>query len=201
MPFAVISNIIRAACTSPSGAHLQPWTFAVVHDADTKQQIREVVERQEVINYEKVWWQAILLSPCRQRMGKKWVADVAPLVSKLHEQGVSKPYLTDAPYLLVLLKQTHGIDKDGNKNKHWYPSESTGIAAGILIAAIHNANLVTLTSTPLGADAEIREILQRPNNEKVFLLLPVGFPAADATVPYRSPQTLRKPLSETMILY
>ena len=112
---------------------------------------------------------------------------------------IEKPYLTEAPWIIAVFKQTHGgVDPStGKRIDHYYVQESVGIACGMLRVAIQNANLVTLTSTPMGAEKAIRELLQRPDNEKLFLLLPVGFPAKNATVPYRNPE--RKPVSETII--
>lgn len=107
-----------------------------------------------------------------------------------------KPYLEVAPALIVVFKQPYGLDDAGERVDHYYPNESVGIACGMLLNAIHNANLATLTSTPMGAEKAIRTLLGRPEHEKVFLLLPVGFPASDATVPHRTEATLRKPLAK-----
>jgi len=187
VPLSIVENCVRAAGTAPSGAHCQPWTFVVVKTQSVKAEIRACVEEEEKKNYAK-------------RMGDAWVSDVQPLVSQLHASGVEKPYLEEAPYLIVVLKQAHGLDRDGNKIRHWYPTESIGLACGMLLTALHNANLVTLTSTPLGAERKIQKILNRPANEKVFLLMPVGFPASNATVPNRSPQELRKPITDVMVV-
>lgn len=117
-------------------------------------------------------------------------------------QRYTKPYLTEAPYLVVLFKKKFDIDAEtGEKVVSRYAEESTGIAAGIFLAALQAANLVTLTSTPMGAESKIRMVLNRPAHEKVFLLLPVGWPAASATVPYRTKEELRKPLSNVMSLH
>lgn len=183
VPIEVIHDVVRAAGTAPSGAHMQPWFFSVVTSPELKREIRQEVEKEERLNYER-------------RMRKKWVADVDHLVNNLAPGGEQwvKPYLEDAPALIVVFKQPHGLDDDGNREDHYYPTESVGIACGMLLNAIHNANLVTLTSTPMGAEKAIRNILGRPEHEKVFLLLPVGFPAPDAHVPHRDAATLRKPL-------
>lgn len=172
---------------SPSGAHCQPWTFVVVQSAELKHKIRLAVEAEEQRNYDR-------------RMRRTWVADVNPLVDNLHsaDGGVTKPYLDDAPFLIIVMKQVrapgsgcdgaacdsalfahpmvqvHGVDAAGNRVEHYYPAESCGIAVGMLVTALHNANLSTLTSTPMGAERAIRELCGRPDNEKVFLLLPVG---------------------------
>lgn len=173
-PMDVLEKCILAAGTAPSGAHLQPWFFAVVKDPALKAQIRADVEAEEQQNYD-------------QRMKKTWVDDVKGMVAKVHQgDTVQKPYLTEAPYLVVLFKQTSSLKDDGSTQTHYYASESTGIAAGMFLAALHNANLTTLTSTPMGAEAKIRKALGRPDSEKVFLLLPVGWPAEDATVPNRA---------------
>ncbi len=193
VPDVVVQQCIAAAGTAPSGAHKQPWFFAVVRSAEKRAAIRDLVEREEKINYDR-------------RMRKSWVDDVAGLTGtgadpRLHSNGAPvKPYLTEAPLLIVVFKQMHGVDKDGKRIDHYYVGESCGIATGMLLAALHNVGLATLTSTPMGAGRRIREILGRPSNEKVYLLLPIGFPAADATVPYRSSLELRKPLHRIMSL-
>ena len=191
VPIDVLQDIVRAAGTAPSGAHTQPWHFSIVVDPELKRQIREEVEKEEKLNYER-------------RMRKSWVSDVNHLVNNLSsgsEQWV-KPYLEVAPALVVVFKQPFGLDEAGERIEHYYPTESVGIACGMLLTAITNANLVTLTSTPMGAERAIRNILGRPEHEKVFLLCPVGFPARDATVPYRTAkpekghEALRKPFEK-----
>jgi len=172
-PLKIVMNCIAAAGTAPSGAHCQPWFFVVVRSAEKKAAIRAAVEEEEKKNYES-------------RMGQTWVDEVTHIVSDLHEgEAPIKPYLTEAPYLVILMKQKFGIDQYKERIIHRYAMESVGIAAGMFIAAIHNANLATLTSTPMGAEAKIRKICGRPDHEKVFLLLPVGYPSKDCTVPYR----------------
>eukprot|EP01023_Acetabularia_acetabulum_P068581 TRINITY_DN9743_c0_g3_i2.p1 TRINITY_DN9743_c0_g3~~TRINITY_DN9743_c0_g3_i2.p1 ORF type:complete len:281 (+),score=19.95 TRINITY_DN9743_c0_g3_i2:155-997(+) len=184
----VIKECIATAGSAPSGAHLQPWTFMVVQDAEVKLQIRKAVEQAEKENYQA-------------KMSGQWLKDVKSMISHLHKTDVQKPYLTEAPYIIVLLEHKYQFDSTtGEKNPTYYSSESCGIAAGILIAAIQNANLVTLTSTTLGAGDKLRNILKRPQNERVFLLLPVGYPADNCTVPYRAGDDLRKPLQEIMKL-
>jgi len=197
-PPGVLEACIAAAGTSPSGAHHQPWFFAVVRNPDFKGQIRELVEEEERINYER-------------RMRKSWVDDLSSMTgahadARLLAGGGNggaaapvKPYLTEAPAVIALFKQTHGVDHQGKRVDNYYVNESCGIAAGVLIAALHNVGLATLTSTPMGAEVKIRELLGRPDTEKLFLLLPVGYPAEDATVPYRVP--LRKPEDELMRVY
>jgi len=199
VPPEIILTCLQTACTAPSGAHKQPWTFVAISNPQIKQKIREMVEQEETINY-------------NSRMRKSWVEDLKPMMNQLHDNidnlsshkketssttgtkqddppstSTQKPYLTEAPWLIAVFKQIHGpVDpKTGKKEDHYYVNESVGIACGLLIVALHNANLVTLTSTPMGAEKGIRELLGRPNREKLFLLMPVGFPAAHATVPYR----------------
>ncbi|KAF4725164.1 hypothetical protein FOZ63_014417, partial [Perkinsus olseni] len=174
VPLSVVMTAVRTACTAPSGAHLQPWTFVIVHNQQAKERIRDVVEREEQLNYDR-------------RMRRSWVKDVTPMVGDLHRDGrVAKPYLSEAPYLIVMMKQNYRVDAStGERQEHYYVEQSCGIAAGMLICALHNAGLVTLTSTPMGAESAIRNILNRPPNEKVYLLMPVGYPSSDATVPDR----------------
>ncbi len=178
VPMEVIENIIRAAGTAPSGAHCEPWTFVVVKDPKIKSQVREIVEQEEYLNYDR-------------RMGEKWVTDLK-FIGTSHE----KPYLEEAPYLILVMKQQYHIGEDGTKYTHYYYEISTAIAAGFLLTAIHMAGLVTVTTTPLNAGVALRELLGRPASEKVMLLLPVGYPSADATVP----GIARKPLEEIMVV-
>lgn len=187
-PEEVILKCIETAGTAPSGAHQQPWHFAIVKDISLKKKIREIVEREEQQNYDG-------------RMKKSWVQDVAPLLNNtiLYDKGViSKPYLEEAPYLVVAFELTHGVDNDGKRFDHYYVKQSIGCAVGLFMAALTNVGLFTLLSTPLHAEAEIRDLLNRPANERLYMLMPVGFPADDATVPYRSDETvpLRKSLSD-----
>ncbi|XP_054759074.2 iodotyrosine deiodinase-like [Lytechinus pictus] len=178
IPAAVIGNLIRTAGTGPSGAHTEPWTFVAVKDTDLKEQIATIIEAEEKINYEK-------------RMGQTWLDD-------LKSVGTSwrKPYLKTAPYLIVVFKQSYGFRADGRRKTHYYHETSAGISVGLLLAAIQNAGLVTLTSTPMNAGPKLRALLHRPVNEKVLLLLPVGYPAKDATVP----DFKRKPLDQILIV-
>jgi len=175
----VIDNLIMTAGTSPSGAHTEPWTYVVVQDADVKLRIREIIEQEEEINY-------------IQRMGRKWTTDL-----KFARTNWVKPYLTTAPYLILLFKQTHGYMEDGSKKIHYYNEISCSISAGLLLAAIQYSGLVTLTSTPLNCGPAIRSVLGRPSNEKLLMLLPVGLPASDATVP----DIGRKNINEIMVTF
>ena len=149
-----------------------------MQDPEIKKKIREIIEKEEYINYDR-------------RMGDKWVQELK-FVNTDHE----KPYLEEAPYLIIVLKQPYRIGLDGTKHVHYYYEISTAISTGILIAAIQNAGLVTVTTTPMNAGVAIRELIGRPEHEKVMLLLPVGYPAPDATVP----SIERKSLEDIMVL-
>ena len=164
VPRELVEYAIRTAGTAPSGAHQQPWTFVAVGDADLKQSIRAAAEEEERRNY-------------RERMPDEWLEALAPLGTDEH-----KPHLTDAPWVVVLFRQAHGLRPDGGKRTHYYTQESCGIAAGFFIAAVHQMGLVTLTHTPTPM-AFLGELLERPPNEKAFLVMPVGYPAVDARVP------------------
>ncbi|MBN3303636.1 iodotyrosine deiodinase [Amia ocellicauda] len=177
VPREVIDNIIRTAGTSPSGAHTEPWTYVVVADPETKHKIREIVEEEEEINY-------------KQRMGEKWVSDLQRL-----KTNWVKEYLDTAPYIILIFKQTHGIHPSGKKKTHYYNEISVSISCGILLAALQNAGLVTVTSTPLNCGPKLRVLLQRPGNEKLLLLLPVGYATEDAMVP----DLQRKSLEDIMV--
>jgi len=178
VPREVINNIIKTAGTAPSGAHTEPWTYVVVSDQEIKQQVRDIIEKEEEINY-------------NQRMGDKWTTDLRPL-----KTDWVKPYLTTAPYLVLLFKQTHGVLPSGGKKVHYYNEISCSISAGLLLAAIQMSGLVTLTSTPLNCGPALRNLLGRPSNEKLLMLLPVGYPAEDATVP----DLQRKDLDDIMFV-
>lgn len=178
VPIEVIENIVKAAGTAPSGAHCEPWTFVVVKDPGLKSQIRDIVEQEEYLNYDR-------------RMGNKWVTDLQ-FIGTTNE----KPYLEEAPYIILVMKQQYHTGEDGTKFTHYYYEISTAIAAGFLLTAIHMAGLVTVTTTPLNAGIALRELLGRPDSEKVMLLLPVGYPSEDATVPGVG----RKPLEQIMVL-
>ncbi|XP_028579490.2 iodotyrosine deiodinase 1 [Podarcis muralis] len=178
VPREVIDNVIKTAGTSPSGAHTEPWTFVVVQDAEIKHKIREIIEDEEEINYKK-------------RMGDKWVNDL----KRLRTNWI-KEYLDAAPYLILIFKQVYGRLPNGKKKTHYYNEISVSIACGILLAALQNVGLVTVTSTPLNCGPRLRVLLERPTNEKLLLLLPVGYPRKDATVP----DLTRKPLGDIMVV-
>ncbi|XP_044304764.1 iodotyrosine deiodinase 1 isoform X1 [Varanus komodoensis] len=178
VPMEVIDNVIKTAGTSPSGAHTEPWTFVIVQDKEMKHKIREIIEEEEEINYKK-------------RMGDRWVNDV----KRLRTNWI-KEYLDTAPYLILIFKQVHGILPDRKKKTHYYNEISVSIACGILLAALQNVGLVTVTSTPLNCGRRLRLLLRRPANEKLLLLLPIGYPTKDATVP----DLTRKPLDDIMVV-
>lgn len=177
IPVEVIEHIILTAGTAPSGAHKQPWTFCLIQDPGIKRKIRLAAEEEERISY-------------ASRMPTTWKKDLAPLGTNWE-----KPFLEEAPYLIVVFRQSFGL-LDGEKVQHYYVSESVGIACGFLIAAIHQAGLVTVTHTPSPMNF-LSEILNRPPHEKPFLLLPVGFAKAETFVP----KIERKSLDEILVRY
>ena len=174
VPFELIEKAIETAGTAPSGANLQPWRFVVVKDAEVKRKIREAAEKEEFESY-------------HNRMSEKWLRRLAPLGTNEH-----KPFLEVAPYLIVVFRITSFVE-DGETEPTYYSQESVGIAVGMLLAALHNAGLTTLTHTPSPMKF-LQEILGRPKNEVPFVLIPVGYPAENAQVP----DIKRKPLSEIM---
>ncbi|XP_036624397.1 iodotyrosine deiodinase 1 isoform X3 [Trichosurus vulpecula] len=178
VPRQVIDNVIRTAGTAPSGAHTEPWSFVVVQDEEVKHKIRVIIEDEEEINYKK-------------RMGDRWVNDL----KKLRTNWI-KEYLDTAPFLILIFKKIYGITSSGRKKTHYYNEISVSIACGILLAALQNAGLVTVTTTPLNCGPRLRTLLDRPVNEKLLMLLPVGYPRKDATVP----NLKRKPLEEIMVV-
>ena len=173
VPREIIRDCLEIAGSAPSGANLQPWHFVVVEDAATKARIRAAAEIEEREFYER-------------RAPREWLDALAPLGT-----DSDKPFLERAPWLIAVFVQTWGVLPDGRRVKHYYPNESTGLAVGMLIAALHQAGLATLTHTP-SPMRFLNEILGRPSNEKPFLLLVVGFPEEDAKVP----DIRRKPLDE-----
>jgi len=164
VPQSVIENIIKTASTAPSGAHKQPWTFCVVESAELKSQIRVAAEEEEKKSYDG-------------RMSDEWLKDLKPLGT-----NHLKPFLEIAPYLIIVFKKPYDLGEDREKLQNYYVNESVGIACGMLISAIHNAGLVTLTHTPSPMNF-LTKLLERPSNERAFLLLPVGYPATEAFVP------------------
>ena len=178
VPREVIENLIQAASTAPSGAHKQPWTFCAVSNPELKRKIREAAEKEEKESYE-------------HRMGERWLNDLAPMATDMH-----KPFLEIAPWLIVVCKRPYELDPDGNKKNNYYVNESVGIACGMLITAIHQAGLVTLTHTP-SPMRFLTQLLKRPENERAFLLLPVGYPKEPAYVP----DLKRKGLEDIAVFY
>ena len=172
---SLIENCIKTAGTAPSGANMQPWHFVLISDPTIKKQIRVSAEKEEKEFYEK-------------RAPKEWLEALAPLGT-----DDNKPYLETAPYLIAIFMQRYGKLPDGREVKHYYGLESVGIATGMLITAIHDVGLASLTHTP-SPMGFLNEILERPKNERPFLILVVGHPAKDAKVP----DIKRKDINEIM---
>lgn len=163
VPKAVIENLILTASSAPSGAHKQPWTFVAISNAELKHAIRELAEKEEKESYDG-------------RMSEEWLKDLAPLGTDWQ-----KEFIDIAPWIIVVFKRPYEI-VNGEKKNNYYVTESVGIASGFLLAAIHMAGLVSLTHTPSPMNFLVKA-LARPENERPFLLIPVGYPAADAMVP------------------
>ncbi|MCL5130315.1 MULTISPECIES: nitroreductase family protein [unclassified Algibacter] len=178
VPKQVIENLIKSASTAPSGAHKQPWTFCAISNPLLKTKIRKAAEIEEQESY-------------TSRMSERWKKDLAPLATDMN-----KPFLETAPWLIVAFKKAYELDENGEKNNNYYVSESVGIACGMLISAIHNAGLVTLTHTPSPMNF-LSKLLNRPSNERAFLLLPVGYPKFPTYVP----DLKRKDLDEISAFY
>jgi nitroreductase len=164
VPYSIIDHCLQAAGKAPSGANQQPWHFAVVGEDSVKREIRRAAESEEKRFYE-------------ERATEAWLQALDPLGTDWR-----KPYLEAAPYLIAIFVQVYGLSASGQRIKHYYAHESVGIAAGILITALHHAGLATLTHTP-SPMGFLGDILERPTNERPFLLLVTGFPAEGATVP------------------
>lgn len=173
VPREVVEECLLAAGTAPSGAHRQPWRFVVVSDPEVKRQIRQSAEAEEREFY-------------AERAPKEWLEALAPLGT-----DADKPFLETAPYLIAIFAERYGVGDDGGHMQNYYVTESVGIATGMLITALHHAGLATLTHTP-SPMGFLSELLDRPKNERPFLLLVVGYPAADARVP----DLKRKPLDD-----
>ncbi|MCF4101433.1 nitroreductase family protein [Gillisia sp. M10.2A] len=178
VPKQVIENLIKAASTAPSGAHKQPWTFCAISNATLKTKIRAAAENEEKENY-------------NGRMSERWKEDLLALAT-----NADKPFLENAPWLIIVFKRAYELDAQGVKHNNYYVNESVGIACGMLIAAIHNAGLVTLTHTPSPMNF-LSKVLERPANERPFLLLPVGYPQDPVYVPALE----RKTLEEVSVFY
>lgn len=178
IPYEVIENLVLSASTAPSGAHKQPWTFCVVQNLELKQKIREAAEKEEYENY-------------NGRMTDEWLKDLEVFGTDWH-----KEFITKAPYLIVVFKKSYDLLSDGSTAKNYYVNESVGIACGFLLQAIHQAGLVSLTHTPSPMNF-LADILERPKNEKAFLLIPVGYATENATVPVLQ----RKSISDILVKY
>lgn len=177
VPKPVIEDLIKTASTAPSGAHMQPWTFCAISSAEIKSKIHEAAEKEEYENY-------------HGRMSDRWLKDLEPFGT-----DHIKPFLETAPWIIVVMKRSYEF-VDGEKKNNYYSTESVGLATGFLLAAIHNAGLVALTHTPSPMNF-LTKVLERPENEKPFLLIPVGYPAKDAEVPKLD----RKPLEKIAVFY
>ncbi|MCF6359917.1 MAG: nitroreductase family protein [Cyclobacteriaceae bacterium] len=178
VPKQVIEHIIKSASTAPSGAHKQPWVFCVVSNPDLKKKIRVAAEEEEKESYAR-------------RMSDEWLEDLEHLGTNWE-----KPFLEVAPYLIIVFKKAYDFDENNEKTNNYYVNESVGLASGFLLTAIHNAGLVGLTHTP-SPMAFLSKLLNRPANERPFLLIPVGYPADETYVP----QLTRKPIEEVSVFY
>lgn len=178
VPKAVIQNILLTASSAPSGAHKQPWTFCVVSNPEIKKQIRAAAEQEEFESY-------------NGRMSEEWKEDLKILATDWH-----KPFLEEAPYLIIVFKKVYDLTNENKKRNNYYVSESVGLACGFLLTAIHNAGLVALTHTPSPMNF-VSKILNRPENERPFLLIPVGYAAEETYVP----KLERKALKEFSVFY
>lgn len=179
VPMDVLERAVQIAGTAPSGAHKQPWTFCIVTDPELRKRIRAAVEEEEFRSY-------------NGRMSQQWLDDLAPLGT-----DHIKPFIEEAPALIIVFRKVYDRDEEtGEKNPNYYVQESCGIAVGFLLAALHEAGLCALTHTPSPMNF-LSELLARPENERAFLNIPVGWPSDDATVP----NLLRKPLNEILVHY
>jgi nitroreductase len=178
----IVETCVATASTAPSGAHQQPWTFVIVSDPATKAAMREAAEAEERRNY-------------AERMSAEWRSALEPLGT-----DAVKTHITDAPHVIVVFAQSYGLEPDASepsgkrRRKHYYVDESVGIAVGFLLAALHHAGLATLTHTP-SPMGFLRDLLGRPENERAWVLIPVGYPAPDAQVP----DIHRKPLDAVCV--
>jgi len=177
VPLEVMQNIIMSAGTAPSGAHKQPWTFCLIGNPEQKKAIREAAEKEEYENY-------------HGRMSEEWLKDLEQFDTDWH-----KEFLETVPWIIVIFKKSYDMSADG-KMKNYYVNESVGIACGMLINAIHNAGLATLTHTPSPMNF-LHKLLDRPDNERPFLLLPVGYPANECEVP----NIKRKSFEEICVMF
>ena len=177
VPMEAVRNCISAAGTAPSGAHKQPWTFCLVTDSEIRSKIRAAAQEEEYRNY-------------NGRMSDEWLKDLEPF-----KTDHIKPFIEDAPGLIIVFKHAFGKDETG-KTRNYYVNESVGIAVGILLTALHEIGLVALTHTPSPMNF-LSEILARPDNERAYLNIPFGFPSSDCEVP----DLERKPIDEILKEY
>ncbi|MCP4457940.1 MAG: nitroreductase family protein [Cytophagales bacterium] len=177
VPKELIENLIMAASTAPSGAHKQPWTFCAISNQHIKSEIRKAAEKEERESYDN-------------RMSDRWLKDLEPIGT-----DSDKPFIENAPWIIVVFKKAYE-QIDGEKANNYYVNESVGIACGMILSAIHKAGLVTLTHTPSPMNF-LTNILERPSNERPFLLLPIGYPENEVYVP----DLVRKPLEEVAVFY
>ena len=172
----VVKDAIACAATAPSGAHQQPWTFVLVKDPEVRRRIREAAEQEERVSYDG-------------RLGEEWLMALRPLGT-----DAVKAHMTDAPALIVVFQQRYWLAEDGTKRKHYYVDESVGIAVGMLLSALHLSGLAALIHTP-SPMRFLGQVLDRPENEKAFAVIPVGYPADDCEVP----DLVRKSLDQVLV--
>lgn len=176
VPEQVVRDAIACAATAPSGAHQQPWTFVLVKDPAVREQIRAAAEQEEQLSYDG-------------RLGEEWLAALRPIGT-----DAVKTHLTDAPALIVVFQQRYWLGEDGTKHKHYYVDESVGIAVGMLLSALHLSGLAALIHTP-SPMRFLSHVLNRPENEKAFAVIPIGYPSADCEVP----DLVRKSLDQVIV--
>lgn len=176
VPEQVVRDAVACASTAPSGAHQQPWTFVLVKDPAVREQIRAAAEQEEQLSYDG-------------RLGEEWLAALRPIGT-----DAVKTHLTDAPALIVVFQQRYWLGEDGTKHKHYYVDESVGIAVGMLLSALHLSGLAALIHTP-SPMRFLSHVLNRPENEKAFAVIPVGYPAPDCEVP----DLVRKSLDQVLV--
>ena len=177
VPRTMVEKAIMCASTAPSGAHKQPWTFVLTRDPAVKRQIRLAAEEEEKVNYEG------------GRLPPHWREDLEPLGTDWR-----KPFLETVPWIVVVFEQRYGTRPDGTRQHHYYVKESVGLACGMFVDALHRMGLSTLTHTP-SPMAFLRDVLNRPDNERPFILFPIGYAADNCRVP----DLIRKPLNEVMV--